>query len=230
MDIGMEADFDKLEFTIPVRVRLEPERLPLPIAEGQTQKDREQRMLAAGFRAQLATGNLLTGQLFIDLNFHEDAPPVEQRLYDGLPVIASVPSSSQEITQAVTRFVRRLEQVPLEAIGKDLERSLAGIQQLVNDPDLREAVASLGRIMAGLETTTQTLNADTVPELNGALAEMQTVLRDLDQWVSADAPLQGDLRETLEALAKAARAVSELADMLERHPEALLQGKGGEGQ
>jgi len=229
-DIGLKADFDNLEFTIPVRVRLEPERLPLPIAEGRTQKDREQRMLAAGFRAQLATGNLLTGQLFIDLSFHADAPPAEQRLHDGLPVIASVPSSSQEIMQAVTRFVRRLEQLPLEDIGRDLQESLAGVERLVNGPDLRAAVASLGRVMAGLETTSQTLNADTLPELNAALAEMRTVLRDLDQWVSADAPLQGDLRETLEELSKAARAVSELADMLERHPEALLQGKGGEGR
>lgn len=230
MEIGLKADFDKLEFTIPVRVRLEPERLPLPIAEGRTQKDREQRMLAAGFRAQLATGNLLTGQLFIDLDFHEDAPPAEQRLHDGLPVIASVPSSSQEIMQALTRFMRRLDQLPLEAIGKDLENTLAGVEGLVNSPDLRAAVASLGRVMADLETAAQTLNADTVPELNAALAEMRTVLRDLDQWVSADAPLHGDLRETLEELSKAARAVSELADMLERHPEALLQGKGGEGR
>ena len=230
MEIGMEADFDKLEFTIPVRVRLEPERLPLPIAEGQTQKDREQRMLAAGFRAQLATGNLLTGQLFIDLDFHADAPPAEQRLHDGLVVIPSVPSSSQEIMRAATRFVRRLDQMPLEVIGRNLEASLAGIERLVNGPDLRAAVASLRRIMAELETTAQTFNADTVPELNAALSEMQTVLKDLDQWVSPDAPLQGDLRETLEELSKAARAVSELADMLERHPEALLQGKGGEGR
>ena len=56
------------------------------------------------------------------------------------------------------------------------------------------------------------------------------VLKDLDGWISADAPLQGELRSTLEELRDAARAVSELADLLDRHPEALIQGKGSEKQ
>ena len=84
--------------------------------------------------------------------------------------------------------------------------------------------------MADLETTAQSLNADTVPQVNTALAEMENVLKDLDGWVSADAPLQGELQATLKELAAAARAVKELADMLDRHPEALIQGKGSEGQ
>jgi paraquat-inducible protein B len=230
LDIGLVMDFDKLEFTIPVRVRVEPERLPLPIAEGQSQKEREHRLIGKGFRAQLETGSLLTGQLFINLDFHADAPPVEPRYQNGLLVVPSVPSSSRAIMQSVMRFVKRLDELPVEDIGRDLQGTLAGMERLVNGPDLSAAVASLKRIMVGLETTTQTLNAETVPELSAVLAEMQTVLKDLDQWVSADAPLQADLRQTLEALSAAARAVSELADMLERHPEALFQGKEGEGR
>ena len=95
---------------------------------------------------------------------------------------------------------------------------------------MRNAVQSLRRTLADLETTTQTLNADTVPRVNAALAEMENVLKDLDGWVSADAPVQGDLQHTLKELADAARAVKELADMLDRHPEALIQGKGSEKQ
>ena len=149
---------------------------------------------------------------------------------DDLPVIPSLPSSSQEIMQGVTRFVKKLDQLPLEAIGKDLQNTMAGMDKLVNGPDLRDAVQSLGDILDELKTTTQTLNADTVPRINTALAEMATVLKDLDGWVSADAPLQGDLRKTLEELAAAGRAISDLADMLERHPEALIQGKGSKDQ
>jgi paraquat-inducible protein B len=228
VDIALEGDFDTLEFTLPVRVRIEPERLPLPIAEDETQMDHEQRMLAKGFRAQLATGNLLTGQLFIDLDFRADAPPAARRRHDGLPVIPSVPSSSQEIMRGVTRFARRLDHLPLEAIGRDLERTLAGMERLVNGPELRQAVQSLGRIMTEVEAATRSLNADTVPRLNRLLAEMQAVLQDLEQWTSADAPLQGNLQKALQEVADAARAVSGLVDVLERHPEALLQGKGEE--
>ena len=231
VDFGLHADFEKLLFTIPVHVRIEPERLisafaGAQIAEGEERIDRIHRMVKKGFRAQLKTGNLLTGQLFVDLDFYPDTPPVELSFSNDLPVIPSVPSASQEIMLGVARFVKKLDQLPLEAIGKDLQNTMAGMEKLVNGPDLRDAVQSLGDILEELKTTTQTLNADTVPRINAALAEMTTVIKDLDGWVSADAPLQGDLRKTLEELAAAGRAISDLADMLERHPEALIQGKG----
>ena len=235
VDFGLKADFDNLVFTIPVRVRIEPERLlssfvGASIARGEERIDRIHRMVKRGFRAQLKTGNLLTGQLFVDLDFYPDAPPVEPTMLNGLPLIPSVPSASQKIMQGVARFVKKLDQLPLETIGKDLQNTMAGMDKLVNGPDLRQAVKSLGDILDELKTTTQTLNADTVPRINTALAEMATVLKNLDGWVSADAPLQGDLRKTLEELAAAGRAISDLADMLERHPEALIQGKRSKDQ
>ena len=187
-------------------------------------------MVKKGFRAQLKTGSLLTGQLLIDLDFFPDAPPATLSFYDGLPMVPSVPSSSQEITQGVARFVKKLDKLPLEDIGRNLDSALAGIDRLVNDPALGQSLKSLRRIMAELETTTKTLNADTVPKINAALGDMDNALRDLDDVISADAPLQSDLRKTLKELSEAARAISALADLLERHPEALIQGKGTAGQ
>jgi len=226
VDFELKADFEKLNFTIPVHVRIEPERLSLPVVSDEQRIDNMNRMIKKGFRAQLRTGNLLTGQLFVDIDFFPDAPPVEPSVRNGFPVVPSLPSSSQEIMQGVARFVKKLDQLPLETIGKDLQNTMAGMNKLVNGPDLRNAVSSLRGILEELKTTTQTLNAETVPRINAALAEMATVLKNLDGWVSADAPLQGDLRKTLEELAAAGRALSDLADMLERHPEALIQGKG----
>jgi paraquat-inducible protein B len=230
-DIELRADFEKLDFTVPVQIILEPERLNLSSPKDEDEAlNRWQRLLDKGFRAQLETGSLLTGQLYIKLDFFEDAPPAELSFDRGLPVLPSMPSSSQEIMQGVTRFVKKLDQLPLEDIGRNLQRTMAGMERLVNGPELASAVKSLREMLAELEKTTQTFNADTIPKINSALAEMEIVLKNLDGWVSADAPLQGNLQKTLEELAAAAQAVSELADMLERHPEALIQGKGSEGQ
>jgi len=229
-EIEMKADFDKLDFSVPVRVQIEPQRLSIPLATDEESENRFIRMVQKGFRAQLKTGSLLTGQLFIDVDFFSDEPPAKMTFYKGLPVLPNVPSSSQEIVQGVTRFVKKLEALPLEDIGRNLDKSMAGINRLVNNPALGDSLKSLRRIMAELETTTQTLNADTVPKINAALAEMDNVLKNLDGWVSADAPLQGDLRKTLKELSDAARAISALAGMLDRHPEALIQGKGSRDQ
>ena len=192
--------------------------------------ERGLRMIEKGLRAQLKTGNLLTGQLFVDLDILPDAPPVEISYSDGLPVIPSAPSSEQAIMQGITRFVKRLEELPLEDIGRDLQGTMTGLDRLVNGPDLRHTVQSLQAILKELGVTSRTLNADTLPKFNAALQEMGMVLKDLDGWVSADAPVQEDLRNMLRELAAAGRAVNDLADMLGRHPEALLQGKGSEGQ
>jgi paraquat-inducible protein B len=229
-DIELLADYEKLNFVIPVRISLEPQRLNLPVAYGAELEKTMKRMLAKGFRAQLNTGSLLTGQLYVDLKFFDDVPPAEIRYYKDLPIIPSMPSNSREVIQAVTRFAKKLDQLPLEDIGRDLQRTMAGMNHLVNGPDLRNSIQSLQKILADLETTTRTLNADTVPRVNAALAEMNMVLKDLNGWISADAPLRGEVRSTLEELRDAARAVSELADLLDRHPEALIQGKGSEKQ
>ena len=224
-NIVMKADFEKLDFTIPVRVRLEPERLALSVAK-EEEKDRWQRLIAKGLRAQLNTGNLLTGQLYIDFKFFKDAPPAEIIYSKGLPVIPSVPSSSQEIMQGITRFVKKLDQVPLDEIGRELKQTVAGLNRFINDPELPKIIRKLRRIFDNLEQTTQTLNEETVPQINASLVELDGVIQEMDGWVSADAPLQSDLRKTLRDLSEAARAISELADMLGRHPEALIQGKG----
>lgn len=236
VDFGMQANFDTLKFTIPVRVRIEPERLlsdftgAEEIASGEKQADRIHRMVKKGFRAQLKTGNLLTGQLFVDLDFYPDAPPAELSYLEGLPMVPSVPSSSQQIMQDVARFAKKLNALPLERIGRDLQKTMAGADRLVNGPDLRNAVQSLRQVLSELEATTKTLNADTVPQINATLKEVEKVVKDLDGWVNADAPLQGDLRQTLQELAAAGRAISALAELLDRHPEALIQGKESEGQ
>ncbi|MGB3223066.1 MAG: MlaD family protein [Desulforhopalus sp.] len=227
-DINLEGDFENLVFKIPVLLRLEPERMGLAMVSGEDLIDRWQRLVAKGFRAQLATGNLLTGQLFIDVDFHKNVPQDDLRFRDGVAILPSVPSPTQEVMQGVTGFIKRLDDLPLEDIVRDLQQTLAGVDRLVNGPDIPHAVKSLGRMMTEFENTATSINTETMPQFNVALVEIQKVLNNLDLWVSSDGPLQGDLSKMLQELSAAGRAVSELSDMLERHPEALIQGKRGQ--
>jgi paraquat-inducible protein B len=226
VDIEMKTDFEELEFSTMVRVSLERKRMSFHVDSGETEYERFFRMINKGFRAQLKTGNLLTGQLFVNLEFHEDLPPViSMPLYNDLPLMPSLPSPSQEIVQDAAKFMKKLNQLPLEEIGKNLQRTMAGVNKLVNSPELQTAFSSVDQILKELKTTTRTLNSDTVPQVNRALAEMDNLIKDLGRWVDADSPLYEDVRTTLQELAGAARSINDLADMLERHPEALIQGK-----
>jgi paraquat-inducible protein B len=62
-----------------------------------------------------------------------------------------------------------------------------------------------------------------------ALKQAQKLFEDLDSSAAPDAGLMYQLTETLVEVQKAARSISTLADYLERHPEALLSGKGDGG-
>lgn len=118
--------------------------------------------------------------------------------------------------------------MPLEEIGSNLQGATEGLNKLANSPKLQNAVHTLDEILKDLKTTTESLNVTTFPQLNKTVAEMEKLIKDLGSWVDQDSPLYEDLRTTLNEFSRAAQAISDLADMLERHPEALIQGKKNE--
>jgi paraquat-inducible protein B len=69
------------------------------------------------------------------------------------------------------------------------------------------------------------LSTDVAPELNKTLEQARKTFKAGEQMLQSDSPVQGDLRETLLELTKAAEQLRSLADYLERHPESLIRGK-----
>lgn len=252
-DIQLISDFDNQDFSAMVRISLIRHNISIP--KELTEKNLYERLdhfVKNGLRAQLKTGNLLSGQLYIDLGYFYDAPEAQTRQYRGLTVLPSIPSSSQALMNDLGIFVNKLSKLPLDEIAADLKKAMTGIDDLARDPALRQAIATLNRVTTKLDTTIELVNIATIPQLNATLtevdstiklintatisqlnatlAEIDTLVRDMDNWVSADSPLYNDLRGSLNALSEAARAITELTDMLARHPEALIQGKKSEGQ
>ncbi len=228
--IELKQDFENLNFSTMVKISFERQRLALPADIENDINKRLNRMIKRGLRAQLKTGNLVTGQLFVDIDYLANVPPATISSFKNLNVIPSVPSTSQRLMQDIAQFVKKLDQLPMKEIGENLQSSLKGIDQLVNNPELQNMFRSLQRILTEVEVTTQTLNTETVPEVNNALKDMQNLLNNMRGWTSTDSTLYHDLGETLNNISEAARAVSDLANLLERHPEALIQGKESEGQ
>ena len=188
----------------------------------------DQKLLDKGLRAQLKTGNLLTGKLFVDLDFYPDAEPAILRSIDGQIVIPTVPTTIEAITASLNRFMKRLDELPLETIGRDLQETIAGLDRIVNSPELRDSLVSLEKILTEVRQLSVSANTETLPRFNAALDHLDRTLIELNGAISADAPLRHELQATLRELAGAGRALRELAEFLDRHPEALIKGKGTE--
>ena len=170
-----------------------------------------------GMRAQLRSGNLLTGQLYVAFDLFPNAPKAKidwSRDPTEMPV---VPSTVSDIEAKLTNIVAKLDKLPLDAIGDDLRKALASLDQT-----LKDAGKAVNRIDAdvipGLKTT--------LDDLQGTIGVVDRVLKNTDATlVGKDAPAQQELRDALQEITRAARSLRVLADYLERHPESLIRGK-----
>ena len=190
VSVDLEFDTDRQDFLIPVLIEFEPERFGKNAADFTNAERNEimEKFVARGFRAQLKTGSILTGKLYVDLDFHPDAEKEEIRIANGYPVLPTIPTSLEEITRDVTAILDKVKEFPFDRIGADMTRTIANLDK--------------------------------------TLVQAEGTLKTIDSMFAADAPLSQELQTSLRELADAARSLRILSDYLERHPEALLKGKG----
>jgi paraquat-inducible protein B len=162
-----------------------------------------QKMVDRGIRAQLRSGSLLTGQLYVAFDHFPNAPKAKVDWTKEPPELPVMPGGLQELENKITSIVAKIEKMPLDAIGEDLKKLLVTTNQAIKH-----------------------LDEDVTPELKASLEELKRVLENTDATlVGKDAPAQQELREALQEIARAARAFRVLTEYLERNPDALIRGK-----
>lgn len=129
VDVKLKFDPEKRDFSIPVLLELQPERIDIPREDIPEAPDRDEMraLVARGMRAQLATANLLTGQLQVDLDFVKDAEPASLDLSGEYPAIPTIPTPLDKLASGLTQIVNRLEKVPIEQIGDDLNKAMRSL-------------------------------------------------------------------------------------------------------
>jgi paraquat-inducible protein B len=170
-----------------------------------------------GLRAQLRTGNLISGQRYVALDYFPDAPKARINRAKDPPIFPVNPGKMENIELQLKSILAKVDKMPLEEIGKDLKKTLAAL-----DSTLQSADRTLTRV-----------DVETLPEAKKTLEELRRAVTTADRLLSStdntllgpDAPAQHELRDALQEIARAARAIRVLADFLERNPESLLRGK-----
>ncbi len=173
-----------------------------------------------GLRAQLKSGNLLTGQLFVAFNYFPDAPkPKIDWAKDPLE-LPVVPGTIPDLEAKLTGILDKLDSLPLEAIGKEVQKDLTALSQTLEDTS---------KLLSRVDTEVVGVLTTTLEETRRAIASADTMLTNTDATlVGKNAPVQQDLRDALQEMVLAARSIRVLTDYLERHPESLIRGKSEE--
>jgi paraquat-inducible protein B len=209
VDLGYDGH-DK-SFPVIVTAKLYPRRMGQAYealaAQGKTESE---ETLAAfvgtlvnrGLRAQPRSGSLLTGKLYISLDFLPASPRAAFDASIRPLELPTVNGTFQELEANVGRLVKKVNDLPLEKIAADLHTDLT---------DLHETLSEI-------HTRVLPNAVDTLSALHGTL---DSAGRTLD----VESPLQRGLTETLSGSRSTLQAVRELADYIDRHPDALLRGR-----
>ena len=214
--IDFDFDAEKVRYRTAVEVLFYPERMrsrhhhdPGKKWNQLTSAQRMERYVERGFRGQLRSSSLLTGQLYIAMDFFEKDPKAKIDMSKNPPEIPTVPGTLDELQESLGNILKKLEKVPFDVIGEDLRKALVNLSNTLRKAD-------------GL---VERLNADLAPELKSTLEQARKTLSAAEATLSSDSPLQGDLRETLNEVRRAAESTRTLTDYLERHPDSLIRGK-----
>jgi len=285
-DIKILLDAQDLSLKIPVFIEIDPSR----ITEINTSKKNKENqkledgaymesLIERGLRAQLGIQSLVTGQLFVNLDFIPQKPPRLVNIETKYRELPTVPSPLEELS-------RTLQTLPLDEIANKFMLAIEGIEHFINSPELKQVVQSLDTSVKEAQVLLRSLSAQVQPvaqNIEKTLEDAQKLLQNIDRQVTPLAkkidatvqdtrgivgninkridPLLGTIEQTFEAtraamkqanqtlkdiqgttgegsvlhyeltktlqnLSAAAVSIRVLADYLERHPEALIRGKG----
>jgi len=170
-----------------------------------------------GLRAQLRSGSLLTGQLYVAMDLFPDVPKTRIDWSQAEPALPVVPSTLPDLEAKITNILAKLDNLPLEAIGSDLSKALATLDQTLQSTD---------KLVSGVDGKLMPELSSTFTDLRAAIASANGVLQNTDATLlGKDAPAQQELRDALQEITRAARSLRVLADYLERQPSSLIWGK-----
>jgi len=229
-DIAVDYDPEKLKIRIPVLLELEADRLASRKMIKKWKKKKLppystlKKFVERGMRAQLQTGSLLTGQLFVEFAFHPNLPRKSLIMTGKYPEIPAIPATMDQLRRTVTNVLAEIGRLPLDKIAEEILETVEGANHLVNSPEAQEAVHNLNAALGNVEKLTEGMD-QRVDRLAFSVEKTLAKVRQALEVADPNSPAAVNLNSALKELSAAARSIRVLADYLEQHPEALVKGK-----
>jgi paraquat-inducible protein B len=135
-EITAEADPKTAQFSIAVTITLDAVRLGVKMPNEPTSPEAWDAMrrnfidtlVSRGFRAQLRTGNLLTGALYVAIDAFPEAPPTTVDWSQKPARLPTIPGEIEQIEASLVNLVKKLEKVPVEDIGQEAKKALVDLR------------------------------------------------------------------------------------------------------
>jgi len=208
--VALDFDIVRSKFYTSVNATLYPERLGAVYRDmNMSRRSVEQLtdslalMTKRGMRAQLRTANILTGQLYIVLEDLPNAPSIDlpkSEVPFKMPTVAS--DDLDKLQQQVTSIVNKLDKIPFESIGNEVNEMIKQIKVL-----------------------SVTLDKSVVPKLASTLTQVELAVKNLNGLIAPGSPMTASTEAMLEDLRRSLRSLRGLTDSLQTQPDSIITGR-----
>jgi paraquat-inducible protein B len=206
-DVVLRYDTRDLTATIPVYIKIDPQRVRTVGPRPTSFEENLKLLIDRGLRARLESQSILTGQMQVALDFHPDRPARFVGIDTKYPEIPTIPTPLQELT-------RRIEQLPLEQIVKDIGSAVAGINRFVNSPEITKSLRSVSAAAEETKNLIGKLDAKIDPlvlNIEATVKDAQKLLENIDRQVEPLGPSIQKASDNLEKTLKSADAALQSA-------------------
>jgi paraquat-inducible protein B len=215
--INLEYDPAAKRLRFPVSIDVYPDRMRARYRAGgvtvESVKGAAEHLLdnlvEHGYRVQLRTGNLITGQLYVAFDRFPDAPKATVIRTSTPPEIPTIAGSLQQLQDTFSKIATKIESVPVEELANDA----------------RKVLQTLNRTLESTDLLVKQINGDIAPGVAAVLVDAHHTLDAARVTLASDSPQLAQVRQALSELSRAAESVRLLAETLEKNPESLIRGK-----
>ena len=241
-NVHLRYDREKDMIVAPVRFEVEPERILGIGAQSiyKTTAEAVEAVLQKGLRASLQSASLITGQQEVALEFVHDAPPAAVTM-DGPDFVLPTTEGGgfAGLQASATALLDKVNTIPFKQIGDNLDGILRSANDVANGPQMKKALTGLSSTIGDLNNLVGHLDSGMSPalqQLPGIASGLQKTLTtvnklalSLDSGYGGNTQFNRDLDRLLAQLTDTVRTIRALADLLARHPEALVKGRPAGG-
>jgi len=229
----VRLNYDRAKDTVlaPVRFELEPERVVgVGVRVYKTDEESVEALVKAGLRASLQSASLITGQQVVALDFVTDAPP-EPVTKEGEDFVMPTTEGGgfAGLASSANDLLDKVNKMPFDQIGQNLNGILKSVNDAAQGPQLKKALTDLSSMIASAQGMVQRLDTKQLPQLTSDLEKTLTsankLVLSLDSGYGDNTKFNRDLDRLMAQTTDAVRSMRALADLLARHPEALVKGR-----
>lgn len=230
VDIKLNYDRSSGTAEVPVYIEMQPERVRGFRMDRVEDSQIIRKAIGDGLRAKLQSGNLLTGQLFIELDIYDDPGPLVKN-NEGVYIMPSVPSTLDQLTDGVQSALAKINALPLQSLIENAGSAVEHANNILSRFDELELAGRLGGTIDSADGAIKEyakLASNTRREVKKLADQLQQFAATADEsmaGIAPDSPLYYNLLNTLKDVQAMSRAVLMVSESVEKKPEEFLFGK-----